>query len=82
MGRVAGSCERNKVDYVFMKCGKFLIFIDCYIQKDWMNMLHGVSLLFCYNIILLVILSLIVGRDSVVGIATRYGLDSPGIESP
>ena len=23
----------------------------------------------------------IVGRDSVVGIATRYGLDGPGIES-
>jgi hypothetical protein len=25
---------------------------------------------------------LAVGRDSVVGIATRYGMDGPGIESP
>ena len=28
-----------------------------------------------------ILLLLFVGRDSVVGIATRYGLDGPGIES-
>ena len=28
-----------------------------------------------------VVVVVVVGRDSVVGIATRYALDSPGIES-
>ena len=30
---------------------------------------------------LIIIIIIIVGRDSSVGIATRYGLDGPGIES-
>jgi hypothetical protein len=29
----------------------------------------------------MVITDMIVGRDSSIGIATRYGLDGPGIES-
>jgi hypothetical protein len=30
---------------------------------------------------LYILYNIILGRDSVVGIATRYGLDGPGIES-
>jgi hypothetical protein len=34
---------------------------------------------YCYNILTFVLIT-VVGRDSVVGIATGYGLDGPGIE--
>ena len=33
-----------------------------------------------HNLLLLLLLLLFVGRDSSVGIATRHGLDGPGIE--
>jgi len=32
-------------------------------------------------IIIIIIIIIIVGRDGSVGLATRYGLDGPGIES-
>ena len=39
---------------------------------------------YCYYyiiIIIIIIITILWSRDSVVGIKTRYGLDSPGIES-
>jgi hypothetical protein len=35
-----------------------------------------------FIIIIIIIIIIIVGRDSVIGIATRYQLDDPGIEFP
>ena len=39
----------------------------------------GISVPFI--IIIIIIIIIIAGRNSVVGIATRYGLEDPGIES-
>ena len=44
-------------------------------DHNYMDMKSKTILLFVY------VLNCIVGRDSSVGIATRYGLDGPGIES-
>ena len=46
-----------------------------------MNILGGDSIGYCEKKSLCLYICLIVGRDSAVGIATRYGLDGPGIES-
>jgi hypothetical protein len=45
------------------------------------NFLHTVALAVSVIIIIIIIIIIIVGRDISVGIATRYGLGGPGIES-
>ena len=56
---------------------KFLDF-DVFVNSDW----YSAYLCCIYRGSLCTVLRAIVGRDSVVGIATRYWLDIPGIESP
>ena len=63
------------------------IAMDEYLPEDGRKMpkhvgsLPRVCLLLCLIILQLLVYIYIMGRDSAVGIATRYGLDGPRIES-
>jgi len=54
-----------------------------FLDNPYMKMLIFLALISCLIMpqVLPVILLYVRGRDSSVGIATRYGLDGPGIES-
>jgi len=51
------------------------------IQNDFRTPHPLGDLMIIIIIIIVIIITIIVGRDSSVGIATRYGLEGPGIES-
>jgi hypothetical protein len=60
-----------------------LISYVCYIRIHWLPIMNQSHFLYEHDLYVIYVLYLLIilGRDSSVGIATRYGLNGPGIES-
>jgi len=65
---LAGWCSGNILRYIFRKC---LVQISVFLASIPQGIIRDIYHSLCVN----------VGRDSVFGIATRYGLDGPRIKS-
>jgi hypothetical protein len=78
------ACQRFGVEFTsggFSVCNllnKAFLCLTIIIQILQVYKVLGISVPF---IIIIIIIIIIAGRNSVVGIATRYGLEDPGIES-
>jgi hypothetical protein len=71
------SSERRGVTRKFVPAWQKFLDFDVFVNSD----LYSTYLCYIYGSSLCTFLLAVVGRDSAVGIATRYGLDGPGIES-
>jgi hypothetical protein len=73
-------CGKN-CSYSFLGLSCILCVLCCCILSVWWADFQNVENVRGYRFCYLSPYSLVVGRDSSGGIATRYGLDRPGIES-